>query len=256
MLPVYYQMPYPIYHQVVSMDPSPSFRWCPRKMPMNWNLIEDVNVEQIARDMDVSSLEYLVQHIAFANLTEKDYQRFNDKSVLKAFKLLQLGVEYLTHLKRPLPVQADSADLKKELGKSRQRVDELESLLYDTELQLERTKSSLKIYKKRYESIQRKLDSEDFDEGEVRGTENRDLDPFASVQKEINQLKKVVEQRGKAIDQRTDSWKPKHRVGKIPIAREATAQQIEELFKAPPQKKPQKIYRSRGVYPSQGSLPS
>ena len=256
MLPVYYQMPYPVYHQVVSMDPSPSFRWCPRKMPMNWNLIEDVNVDQIARDMDVSSLEYLVQHIAFANLTDKDYQRFGDKSVLKAFKLLQLGVEYLTHLKRPLPVQADSADLKKELGKSQRRIDELEPLLYDAELRLERAQSSLKIYKHRYESIQRQLDSEDFDDGEVKGIENCDLDPFVSVQKEINQLKKVVEQRGKAIDQRSDMWKPVHRAGKIPPTGSATAQQIEELFRAPQPKRPQKIYRSRGAYPSQGSLPS
>lgn len=256
MLPVYYQMPYPIYHQCVSMDPSPSFRWCPRKMPLNWNFVENVNVDQIARDMDVSSLEYLVQHIAFANISEADAQRFHDRAALKAFKLLQLGVEYLTHLKRPLPTQPDSAELKKALSESQRRVEELEALLYDSELKRERAQSSARIYKHRYEALQKQIDDEGEDDGEIKGITNQDLDPFTPIQKEINQLRGIVEKRGKSIEQRADQWQSKARYQNPIPQRTVNAKQIEELFKPPEKKKkPNNFYRYyRGT--EQSSMPT
>ncbi|OHS99405.1 hypothetical protein TRFO_34125 [Tritrichomonas foetus] len=227
-------------------------------MPLNWNLVQDVNVDQIARDMDVSSLEYLVQHIAFANLTDADAQRFQDRGALKAFKLLQLGVEYLTHLKRPLPTQPDSSDLKKALSESQRRVEELESLLYESEMKRERAQASSKIYKHRYEALQRQIDDEGEDEGEIRGIENKDVDPFASVQKEINQMRQIVEKRGKALNERADSWKRKTRHQSEIPPRTVTAHQIEELFKPPNEVKRNKkpaMYRY-AQRSEQGSLPT
>jgi polyhydroxyalkanoate synthesis regulator phasin len=251
MLPVYYQMPYPVYHQVVTMDPSPSFRWCPRKMPMNGNLLNDLDVDAVRRDMDIGQLEYLVQHIAFANITDSDRERFSDRAVLKGFMLLQLGVEYLTHLKRPLPTQPDSAELKKALSESQRRVEELEALLYDSELKRERSAASAKIYKSRYDALQREISDLADEDGEVLGAESRSVDPFASVQKEVDELRRCIDQRGKALNQRADQWNAKRR-----MPRTVTAQQIEELFrtdKRPPQR-PQTFNRIRG--PNQSSLPT
>ena len=258
MLPVYYQMPYPVYHQVVSMDPAPSFRWCPRRMPLNWNLVNDVNVDQIARDMDVSSLEYLVQHIAFANITDADAQKFADRGALKAFKLLQLGVEYLTHLKRPLPTQPDSAELKKALSESQRRVEELESLLYESEMKRERAQASVKIYKHKFESLQRQIDDEGEDDGEIKGIDYKDVDPFASVQQEINQMRTIIENRGKTLAERSDQWKSKTKFQSQIPPRTVTAQQIEELFKPPPEKKfTKKDHQYRYTnWNYQGSLPT
>ena len=258
MLPVYYQMPYPVYHQVVSMDPSPSFRWCPRKMPMNWSMIEDVNVDQIARDMDVSSLEYLVQHIAFANLSDSDNQRFGNRGALKAFKLLQLGVEYLTHLKRPLPTQPDSDELRKALSQSQRRVEELEALLYESELKRERAQASVKIFKHRFEALQRQVEDEEDDEGEVRGIENKSVDPFASVQKELNDMRQIIEHRGKSLEQRAEQWHAKTGSSNYPQPRTVTAKQIEELFKPAEKIKAQRppTQWRRAMGSNQGSLPT
>lgn len=256
MLPVYYQMPYPVYHQVVNMDPSPSFRWCPRKMPLNWNLIEEVDVDKIAQDMDVSSLEYLVQHIAFANISSADTQRFGNRGALKAFKLLQLGVEYLTHLKRPLPTQPDSGDLKKALSQSQRRVEELENLLYESELKRERASASVKIYKNRFEALQKQVNDEDDDEGEVKGIENRSVDPFASIQREVNDLRRVIDDRGKSLENRANQWHDKTNYNKRPADRTATAQQIEDLFKQPTLDKPGKSQFRRSMRSYQGSMPT
>ena len=198
-------------------------------MPLNWSLIDDVNVDQIARDMDVSSLEYLVQHIAFANLTDADAQRFGSRGAVKAFKLLQLGVEYLTHLKRPLPTQPDSSDLRKALSQSQKRVEELEALLYESELKRERAQSSAKIYKHRYEALHRQVEDEADDEGEIRGIENRSVDPFASVQKEINEMRAIIDHRGKSLENRPDQCLSRGKPVLQP--RTVTAKQIEELFK-------------------------
>lgn len=232
MLPVYYQSPYPVYHQVVSLDPSPSFRWCPRKMPMNWNMISDVDVQAIVSNMDVNSLEYLVQHIAFANITDNDAARFGDRGALKAFQLLQLGVEYLTHLKRPLPTQPDSAELKKALSESQRRVEELEAMLYETNLQLEREKSSSKIYKTRLQTMQKHLSEfEDDDDGELVGMQGKSVDPFASVREEIKDLQAAIDQRGKAIEKRGQNLSMNNQ-RYVPRS-DQIAQQIEDLFVSP-----------------------
>lgn len=217
-------------------------------MPLNWNLIDDVNVDQIARDMDVNSLEYLVQHIAFANLTDADTQRFGSRGALKAFKLLQLGVEYLTHLKRPLPTQPDSADLRKALSESQKRVEELEALLYESELKRERAQSSAKIYKHRYEALQRQIEDEEDDEGEIKGIENRSVDPFASVQKEINEMRRIIDHRGKSLENRPDQCLRPAKPG--PQPRTVTAKQIEELFKPAEQIKAQMRRGARSYLPT------
>lgn len=221
---------------------------------MNWNNIKDVDVEQIRTNLDLNSLEYLVNHIAFGNITDADRKRFADPAALKAFQLLQLGVEYLIHLKRPLPTQPDSGELKKALSQSQRRVEELEALLYESEMKRERAQASSRIYKQRYQSLQRQIDDEGEDDGEVKGIDNKDYDPFASVQKEINGLRALVEQRGKNIEQRTDQWRTKSH---FQAERSMNPQQIQDLFKVPDQKKKNKSSTHRYMqYNDQGSLPT
>jgi hypothetical protein len=221
-------------------------------MPMNWSLVNDIDVDAVRRDLDISQLEYLVQHIAFANITDSDRERFTDRAALKAFLLLQLGVEYLTHLKRPLPTQPDSAELRKALSESQRRVEELEGLLYDSEQKRERSVASAKIYKNRYKALQREISDEANDDGEVLGAEGRSVDPFASVQKEIDELRRGIDHRGKTLEQRADQWSTKRRT-----PRAVTGQQIDELFRTdyrPPPQTPQTFSRIRG--PNQSSLPT
>jgi hypothetical protein len=224
-------------------------------MPLNWNLVQDIDIGEITRNLDVSQLEYLVQHVAFANITDEDRQRFPDRAALKAFLLLQLGVEYLTHLKRPLPTQPDSADLRKALSESQRRVEELEALLFEAELQRERASASCKIYKQRYEAAQREMNEQGDEDGEVRGIEGRSMDPFAAIQKDVQELRACLDERGKAIEQRTDRWKSRPR--RFPQGRTVGAKELEELFKQGRQMEAQRApkYPQR-IGPSQGSLPT
>jgi hypothetical protein len=221
---------------------------------MNWTLVQDIDVGEITKNMDVSQLEYLIQHIAFANITDSDGARFTDKATLKAFLLLQLGVEYLSHLKRPLPTQPDSTDLRKALSESQRRVEELEGLLFDTELQKERATSTAKIYKQRYETLQREFNNQDDEDGEVRGIENRSLDPFAAIQKDVQDLRECLDQRGKAIDQRTDRWGARRR---FPQGKAIGAKELEELFRPARKIENQKVIKSgHRIGTHQGSLPT
>lgn len=193
MLPFYYQTPYPLYHQVVTLDPSPSFKWCPRKLPINWQLIEQVDVDTIQKNMDINSLEYLVQNLAFGNLTKDDYDRFQSPEILKGFMLLQLGVEYLTHLKRPIPTQPDSIDLRKALSEAQRRNEELEMLLAESEAQKSRFEQEAKIYKRRFETVRNEFSKRAEEDGEI--ISDQFVDPFLEVRKELNKTKTLVEAR-------------------------------------------------------------
>ena len=229
MLPTYYQMPYPVYHQVVTLDPSPSFRWCPRKMPMNWNLIRDVDVDAIEKSMDIDSLEYLVQHIAFANLTNDDSKKFSSIESLKAFKLLQLGVEYLTHLKRPLPTQPDSSDLRKALSECQQKVEELQTLLHQSEQKREKAESSCAIYKRRFNALKLQMHERDDEDGEVRGIDSKTADPLLDVKKELEEMRALVNERGRTLSERADRWSARMSAPE-PIPKTANARDIADLF--------------------------
>ncbi|EAX86458.1 hypothetical protein TVAG_271490 [Trichomonas vaginalis G3] len=239
MLPTYYQMPYPVYHQVVTLDPSPSFRWCPRKMPMNWNLIQEVDVDAIVKNMDIDSLEYLVQHIAFANLNNSDAQRFGSTETLKAFKLLQLGVEYLTHLKRPLPTQPDSSDLRKALSDAQMRIEELENLLYQSELKREKAESSANIYKRRFNTLRNQFNEAEAnaDDGEVIGIDKNSAkvnDAYDDVRKELDQMRALVDERGRTLSQRAESWNLRQQAEmNRPPPKNVTSKDIASLFVQP-----------------------
>lgn len=239
MLPTYYQMPYPVYHQVVSLDPSPSFRWCPRKMPMNWNLIQEVDVDAIVKNMDIDSLEYLVQHIAFANINNSDAQRFGSTETLKAFKLMQLGVEYLTHLKRPLPTQPDSSDLRKALSDAQMRIEELENLLYQSELKREKAESSANIYKKRFNTLRNQFREAEAngDDGEVIGIDKNSAkvnDAYDDVRKEIDQMRALVDERGRTLSQRAESWHMRQQAEmNKPPPKNVSSKDIANLFISP-----------------------
>lgn len=253
MLPTYYQMPYPVYHQVVTLDPSPSFRWCPRKMPMNWNIIRDVDVDAIAKSMDIDSLEYLVQHVAFANLTNEDAKKFGSVETLKAFKLLQLGVEYLTHLKRPLPAQPDSGDLRKALGEAQQRVEELQTLLYQSELKREKAEASASIYKRRFNSLKLQMQDQDDDDGEVKGIDAKVADPLLDVRKELDDMRALVDERGRTLQQRADHYSAKMSAPQ-PVPRTVTAKEIAGLFKQPEQKEAKKKSHHRYVTAKENAI--
>jgi hypothetical protein len=89
---------------------------------MSLNLLNDINVDAVVRNMDIGQLECICE-----------YRRFRPGALqrsrgLEGVSVAIAQVEYLIHLKRPLPMQPDSAGSKRTLGEW------LETLLYDSEL--------------------------------------------------------------------------------------------------------------------------
>lgn len=73
----------------------PRYTFLRRINKMNWDLLNSVDVSTIARTGDTASVEYLMQSIAFANITQEDIDQFGSRSALHAFLILQMGVEIL-----------------------------------------------------------------------------------------------------------------------------------------------------------------
>lgn len=81
--------------QMPQQPQPPPFTFLRRINKMNWDLIANVDVGTIARTGDTASIEYLMQPIAFANITQEDMKQFGSRSALHAFLILQMAVEIL-----------------------------------------------------------------------------------------------------------------------------------------------------------------
>ena len=62
---------------------------------LNWDWLGNVDVTRIGETGDVASIEYLMNQIAFANITERDTKEFRSRGALHAFMILQIAVEHL-----------------------------------------------------------------------------------------------------------------------------------------------------------------
>lgn len=81
--------------QLPQQPQPPHFTFLRRINKMNWDLIANVDVGTIAKTGDTASIEYLMQPIAFANITQDDMKQFGTRSALHAFLILQMAVEIL-----------------------------------------------------------------------------------------------------------------------------------------------------------------
>ena len=55
------------------------------------------NSDKITSEVDLRSLEALLQNITYARVEREDIDRFGDENFLKLFKLSQLSIEYLIY---------------------------------------------------------------------------------------------------------------------------------------------------------------
>ena len=100
-----YPPPDPALYDYYATDPTiqafmqaqqkPQFTFMRRINKMNWDLMANIDVGTIARTGDVASIEYLMQPLAFANITQEDTEYFGSRASLHAFLILQMAVEVL-----------------------------------------------------------------------------------------------------------------------------------------------------------------
>lgn len=66
-----------------------------RTRNLDWNYVGNIDVTKIGATGDTASLDELIPHIAYANISERDMNEFNSRGALHGFMILQIAVEHL-----------------------------------------------------------------------------------------------------------------------------------------------------------------
>ncbi|CAN7985344.1 unnamed protein product, partial [Ixodes hexagonus] len=81
-------------HPVVSLH---GFQFHSRSQKIDWRKIASVDVDKVAREVDVETLQNNVAHLTFCDIDNELDGCLVDTNFLKLFKLAQLCIEYLMH---------------------------------------------------------------------------------------------------------------------------------------------------------------
>ncbi|XP_046519815.1 cilium assembly protein DZIP1L [Equus quagga] len=78
----------------------PTFKFQPRHESMDWRRISALDVDRVARELDVATLQENIAGVTFCNLDREACSRCGqpvDPALLKVLRLAQLIIEYLLH---------------------------------------------------------------------------------------------------------------------------------------------------------------
>ncbi|XP_032343721.1 zinc finger protein DZIP1L isoform X2 [Camelus ferus] len=101
---------------LLGAHPLPAFKFQPRCQSMDWMRISALDVDRVAREMDVAALQENITSITFCNLDKEVCHRCRqpvDPALLKVLRLAQLSIEYLLHCQDSL--SASVAELEAQL---------------------------------------------------------------------------------------------------------------------------------------------
>ena len=72
--------------------------------------ISRINVERVIEDVDIDTLQSVLESIAFADLNVDDLAHYADDHFVKLFRLSQLIIEYLLNVQNALLTYAKDAE--------------------------------------------------------------------------------------------------------------------------------------------------
>lgn len=78
----------------------PTFKFQPRRESVDWRRISALDVDRVARELDVAALQENIAGVTFCNLDREVCGRCGqpvDPVLLKVLRLAQLSIEYLLH---------------------------------------------------------------------------------------------------------------------------------------------------------------
>jgi zinc finger protein DZIP1 len=64
---------------------------------INWRQLMNVDLEKVTKEIDLQTLETLLNNVTYANLDRDDLERLGDQHFVKLFRLSQLTIEYLLY---------------------------------------------------------------------------------------------------------------------------------------------------------------
>ncbi|NXE53907.1 DZI1L protein, partial [Casuarius casuarius] len=101
----------------------PPFQFQPRRASVDWRRFSAIDVERVARELDVAALQEHIASVTFCNLDSEQCPSCGqpvDPVLLKVLKMAQLSIEYLLHCQESL-----SAALALQAGRLQAALDEL-----------------------------------------------------------------------------------------------------------------------------------
>ena len=64
---------------------------------INWRQLMNVDLDKVQKEIDLSTLEALLNNVTYANLDREDLERLGDAHFVKLFRISQLTIEYLLY---------------------------------------------------------------------------------------------------------------------------------------------------------------
>jgi zinc finger protein DZIP1 len=64
---------------------------------INWRQLMNVDLDRVVKEIDLQTLETLLNNLTYANLDKDDLDRLGDAHFVKLFRLSQLTIEYLLY---------------------------------------------------------------------------------------------------------------------------------------------------------------
>ena len=64
---------------------------------INWRQLMNVDLERVTKELDLATLETLLNNVTYAALDREDLERLGDQHFIKLFRVAQLTIEYLLY---------------------------------------------------------------------------------------------------------------------------------------------------------------
>jgi zinc finger protein DZIP1 len=110
---------------------------------INWRQLMNVDLDKVQKEIDLSTLEALLNNVTYANLDREDLERLGDAHFVKLFRISQLTIEYLLYTQDYF--QSVNKVLDKKGKEWYEAAKELESKLKSKHEDLKSLKKELKI---------------------------------------------------------------------------------------------------------------
>ncbi|KAG2493967.1 hypothetical protein HYH03_007896 [Edaphochlamys debaryana] len=145
-------MDYPARDQTMTPAPTfPPFKFEPRRSRIDWRLLHGVDINSMVRDVDLDTLEKIVNIVAFGDIEAEDTRHLTELNFIKIFRLAQMMIEYLLYVQDCLQnsnawLQQDRSNMDKYVQAARLRIRELDANLKMNKRELRRTRKTIKTY--------------------------------------------------------------------------------------------------------------
>ncbi|KAG2430772.1 hypothetical protein HYH02_013611 [Chlamydomonas schloesseri] len=129
----------------------PPFKFEPRRARIDWRLLHGIDINSMMRDVDLDTLEKIVNIVAFGDIEAEDTRHLTELNFIKIFRLSQMMIEYLLYVQDCLQssngwLQQDRANMDKYVQAARLRIREMEANLKMNKRELRRARKTIKTY--------------------------------------------------------------------------------------------------------------